>query len=588
MYNMTRFFAASRLALVLSWIVAGSSLVSAGEAGFAQIAVDASRSAQELTAALQATLDSGSPRISFAPGHYRFGSLVLPAGARLRFADGATVEPEVSMIKGKTLFRIIGDDVAIDGLDLHFPQQDGYQLGVRELNAIIEARKVTGLRVTSLKALRGEKNYEEKDQGRLVGLRLDSCKDIVVRDCDVSHLWALVWTQYTTRLKVQDNRAVVGQYMTLFENGSEWLLHEGNWSQHITFQCQWWGGDSNDNHRQVPRGTASTVKRGLVPGDEGFLQDTAGTYDIQVLGNFAEYGMTLAWGSKGRNVVISNNIARYMLDMAYDTEGTGTAVISNNISINSKYFGIGCYFWGDSIVISGNLVMVEPDGDPVYQGNFLRLHSANAKSFGNRKILIAGNQFVASEGKPRVITIEASEDVTISGNKLVNGQINMVNSSQEVLILNNDIKNTLPGNYHAIRGAQGVKRLIIKGNVFHREPNETDPLPAEAAIAQFSLREGRVIIENNVIEGWKYAAWTGTPPAGRGSAVFRNNNVTGELMLDRTTNDKTFFRQGNLNLDTLQIADFRLASEAERQARPKSPVRKPVDTQIQNAPVIED
>ncbi|EIP98327.1 hypothetical protein OpiT1DRAFT_02783 [Opitutaceae bacterium TAV1] len=556
--------------------------------GITYIAAQPERSAQELTMAVQTALNSDSPRIFFAPGRYQLGSVVLPAGTRLQFADGAVVEPEVSLLKGKMLFRIIGDDVAIDGLELRFPQHDGHQLGVQELNAIAEARNVTGLRVTGLKALRSEKNYMEKDQGKLVGLRLDSCKDVVVRDCDVSYLWATVWASYTTRLKVQDNKAIQGQYMTLFENGSEWLLHEGNWSQHVTFQCQWWGGDSNDGHKQIPRGTASTVKRGSRPGDEGFLADTAGTYDIQVLGNFAEYGMTLAWGSKGRNVVISNNLARYMLDMAYDTEGTGTAVISNNISINSKYFGIGCYFWGDSIVISGNLVMVEPEGDPVYQGHFLRLHSANARSFGNRKILITGNQFVAREGKPRVITIEASEDVTLSGNKLVNGQINMVNTSQEVLVLNNDIKNTLPGNYHAVRGAQGVKRLIIKGNVFRREANEGNPLPAEAAIAQFFLREGRAIIENNVIEGWKYAAWTGTPPNGEGSAVFRNNDITGELVQDRTINDKKLFRHGNLNLDTLQNTDFRVASEFERQARPKAPVRKPVDTVTPNAPPPTD
>jgi hypothetical protein len=548
------------------------------------------RSAQALTDAVQAVLNTDSPHVFFGPGRYRLGSLVLPAGTRLEFGAGAVVEPDVSLIKGRMLFRIAGDDVAIDGLTLDFPQHDGHQLGVEELAAVAEARDVSNLRLTRLKALRSANNYSAKGFGRFVGLRLEGCKDIVVRDCDISRLWALVHAQQCIRVKVQDNKMVQGEYITLFENGSEWLLHEGNWSQHVTFQCQWWGGDSNDNHKQIPRGTASTVKRGSRPGDEGYLKDTAGAFDVQVLGNFAEYGMTLAWGSKGRNVVISNNLARYMRDMAYDTEGTGTAVISNNISINSKYFGIGCYFWGDSIVISGNLVTVEPEGDPVYQGDFLRLHSANTKSFGNRKILVTGNQFVAREGRPRVITIEASEDVTISGNKLVNGRINMVNASQEVLILNNDIKNTLPGNYHAIRGAQGVRRLIVKGNVFRRESNEDNPLPVEAAIAQFFSREGRVIIENNVIDGWKYAAWTGTQPIGGGSVVFRNNDLTGELVRDNTTatGESRFFQNGNMNLDTNQGVGFRIATETERKPRPKTSPAKPVDTVTPNAPLPTD
>ncbi|WP_157837273.1 hypothetical protein [Geminisphaera colitermitum] len=552
--------------------------------GFTLITPQPARSAQELTASVQTALNSDAPRVSFAPGHYKLGSLVLPTGTRLKFADGAIVEPDASLLKDKRLLSITGNDVAIDGLHLRFPQIDGHELGIQELRSIIEARNVTDLRVTRLKALRTEKNYAEKKNGQLVVLRLDACNDIVVRDCDTSYLWALVQAQHSVRLAVRNNKAVQGQYITLFNNGSEWLLHEGNWSQHVTFQCQWWGGDSNDGHKQIPRGTASTVKRGSRPGDEGFLPDTAGTYDIQVLGNFAEYGMTLAWGSKGRNVIIANNLARYMRDMAYDTEGTGTAIIANNISINSRYFGIGCYFWGDSVLISGNLVMVEPEGDPVYQGDFLRLHSANTKSFGNRRILVTGNQFVAREGKPRVITIEASEDVTISGNKLVNGRINMVNASQEVLILNNDIKNTLPGNYHAVRGAEGVKRLIIKGNVFRREANEDAPLPAEAALALFFPRNGRAIVENNIIEGWKYAAWTGRLPSGNGSAIFRNNDISGELVRDQTSADAKLFRHGNLNLDTLQNADFRLATEVERQPRPQKTSAQPIDTVTPNAP----
>lgn len=112
------------------------------------------------------------------------------------------------------------------------------------------------------------------------------------------------------------------------------------------------------------------------PGTPGFHRDTAGTYDISVQNNFAEHGTTLAWGSKGRNILISGNIARYMDDLAYDTEGGENVVISNNISVNSACAGIGCYFYGERVLIANNQVLVFEEGAEKQRGNFIRLHSA--------------------------------------------------------------------------------------------------------------------------------------------------------------------------------------------------------------------
>ena len=63
----------------------------------------------------------------------------------------------------------------------------------------------------------------------------------------------------------------------------------------------------------------------------GYEPNTAGVYDITVENNTAVNGMCLAWGSKGRNILIANNLARFMSDLAYDTEGGENVVISGNI-----------------------------------------------------------------------------------------------------------------------------------------------------------------------------------------------------------------------------------------------------------------
>lgn len=539
----------------------------------------------ELTENLQAALDRGVKNVYFPEGEYKIGSLSVPSNVTLSFGSAAVVVPDGKKIKDLALFTVVGPRVTMKGLHVRFPVADGHEMGVEEIRSIIYAKGIDHLSVLGARVFRKQNNFKVSSGGGLAVVYAEACEDITIRDCEAEFVFALLHAKFCRRLRVADNRVEDSQYITLASIGCEWLTHEGNWSRNVRHQCQWWGGDSNDSLEQVPRGTASIVKRGSKASDPDFKKDTAGAYDIQVIGNYAEYGVTLAWGSKGRNVVIANNIARYMEDMAYDTEGSGSVVISNNISINAKYFGIGCYFWGDSVVISGNLVMVEPEGDPVYQGNFLRLHSPNTRSFGNRKILITGNQFVAREGKPRVITIEASEDVTISGNKLVNGRISLTAQAQEVLILNNDIRNSLPGNYPVVGAVPGVRRLIIKDNVLRRDSNEEAPLAMEAALSQILTRDGCTIVEGNIIEGWKYSAWTGMMAEGSGKVVFRDNNITGEILKDRNTKAARLFHYGSLNINTMSGVEFREATDQERQVRPRVPSQKPVDTVIPNAPL---
>lgn len=524
----------------------------------------ASAGAQDATSQIQSALNSRKTRLFFPKGVYLLGSLSLPSGTRLHFSDAATVTPLVGEIKDRALLLAQGDDIEIKGLRVNCPSIEDHQLGALELGAVVCAERVQGLRVVGLKMMREQRNYSS-DGKHLSAIILKSCKDVFVTGCELQNVFALVDASYTSHLSVESNTARNGEYITLAGDGCEWVLHRGNWSSNVMFQCQWWGGDANDRNSGVPDGTAATVHRGTSPETPGYVPHTAGAYDIQVVDNYSEYGASLAWGSKGRSILISNNIAKYMRDLAYDTEGGENVVISNNISINSKTAGIGCYFWGSSILITGNLISVEPEGLAKYQGQFIRMHSGDLTHFGNGKVLITGNLMQAKEGKPRKIVLEACRDISIVSNKIINGCVQMVDNSQEVSVTNNEFIYDLPGNYSAVTGAAGSKLLIVKDNIFRRKLNETDPGASDAAISNFTGLGGQRLIEGNFVDGWKYSAWTGKAPAEpKGTVIFKGNQVSGELLTDALSSKAAnFYGNDNLNSVTLKPAVFRKIAEAE-------------------------
>jgi len=512
------------------------------------------------TPRLQAALDAGKTRIFFPEGTYLLGTVNVPGKARLVFGDDTAVSINPALIQDKVLFRVAGNNVAIQNLKLVFPKVGDHEMGPAELDALIKGDNITNLTVDGLKALRTQGNYQQ-----LCGIVLGGCSDISVTRCEISNLYGLVMTFYTQRVAVRNNKATHCDHITLFRDGSEWLTHEGNWSSQVGHQCEWWGGDADTQKPSLSMSTVDVMNRGTSPQTPGFVPNTPGAYDIQVLGNYAEYGVTLAWGSKGRDILISNNVARYMGDMCYDAEGCENVVISNNVAIDARFFGIGCYFWGNSVLIANNLIVVNSEGDPTYQGDFIRLQSPANPAFGSGKVLITGNLCIGKKDRIRLVNLERSRDVTISGNKFMNGRINVTSEAQDVSILNNEITEDLPGNYSAITGASG-NSLYIRNNIIRRKENEQAPVVgAAAAISNFVTAGGKRAVEGNLIDGWKFSAWSGTVSSTGIPGIFRNNTISGELLEDK---DGRLFDQGNILLSNPTLVTFRVASAAEA-ATPK-------------------
>ena len=540
------------------------------------------------TAAVQAVLDSGATEVYFPDGTYLLGSLKIPGDMTIRFAPKAKykINPvnlphDPKKPKEKRLIILSGDNITLDGFNFEFTGPDGKELGEKEVRTLIYGEGVNHLRVLNLRALKtshygkvnGPDAHPWKKEGMvaapngawIAAVRLKNCKDIEIARCNVSYLGYLIHAISCENVSVHENRAEWCMHITNFGSGSKQLRHYANWSRNVTFQCVWWGGDPNDRHSWVPNGSANVVHPDLKPGDKGYHVETVGVYDISVQNNYAEYGTTLAWGAKARNVLIDGNIARFMRDMAYDSEGDENIVISNNISINSAAAGIGCYFWTDKVQITGNLIMTLDEGEDAYKGNFIRLHSSGSPSqYGTGKALISGNLFISEvrnkkrhgDTLNRQIQIEVCRDVTISGNKFVNGWIRTLpwSISRKVTIMNNEFDNSIAGNGPAIRIDSRGTEAIIRNNIIRKSAVEDKPLFKDAAIHILASPGKRMIIEGNIIEGWKnsISCKPKNSKAAPTKYIIKNNSITGSMdFLGLPGQFQTYVRN-NLNIDTLR------------------------------------
>lgn len=420
-------------------------------------------------------------------GNYTFEEVRMPADSTLIFDSGARIR-----VTDKTCLIPAGDRCAIEGGVWLFPA------GGRK-KAVISARNVSGI------AIRGivSENFGEKNpvRNRFNFAEFDSCSELLAENNRIAGV-ADVFSFHNCRgVAVRNNKAMHCERMTCFRNSSEALRHSGNWSHGVTFQCQWWGGDADDTKKQIRDNTARVMIRELKPGHANYYEHTAGTYDILVSDNIAEYGTCLAWGAKGRNVVISGNIARYMDDLAYDTEGGENVIITGNLSINSKCAGIGAYFYGSRLLIANNQILVLKSGEKKYQGGFLRLHSPGKNThFGNGKVFITGNQFINEVNPKAALNVEAARSVIISGNSFTGGGITLFPEAENIVITGNTFETSEFMETPVISFDGGIRsRRIIRDNLFLNAGR----IPHPAIRSEEHHKGGTLIAGDNLFEGFR-------------------------------------------------------------------------------------
>jgi len=498
---MTALSAATALALLASEARAEGPEMKESPSGFAAKEACANAAgagadlsgAEDSTGALNAAMAKGSKSLFFPRGSYRIaGKLEIPGETSLLFESGATLALE----KGGGLV-LKGDGIAIDGACFDLSALSGEKAE----RAAIEGSGVRRFKAARLRTVDyGAQDAKEAVRKKLSLIKLEKSRDVEVSECMVANIGDLLSASFCARVAVHGNRAENCHRISAFNHGCEWLQHYGNWSRDVTYQCMWWGGDSDDSHKWVSKNSARDCVRGSGPDDPGYDKDRAGAYDILVENNIAERGTTLAWGSKGRNVVISGNLARFMDDLAYDTEGGENVVISGNISINSKSHGIGCYFYGERLLISGNQILTLKDGDERRQGGFVRVHSPGDSShFGNGEVLISGNQFICETGKPRGVDVEAARRVVVKGNSFKNGRVSCITQCDDIEVSECSFLFDCQGEGQSAIVLRGGKERLVKGNVVRFKGEEPSREPAIRIEAE---KGTRVALDANVIDNW--------------------------------------------------------------------------------------
>ncbi|RRJ95690.1 right-handed parallel beta-helix repeat-containing protein [Opitutaceae bacterium TAV4] len=493
----------------------------------------------DITSAIQTALDSGKTDLYFPPGDYLLGPLKVPAESHLVFSKKARIQispasflytevvtnPDGKKYKAtrrKPFFNVTGNRVSIEGLsyDLNTGSTDKNHFPVW---VIVYAKGISDLTLRDIHIT--NTSPQERKRGERTRLQLahvENSRNILLADSSAMRISDMIRTDYCANVTVRGNRMIGGSSMTVFANGSENLRHHDNWSRKVGYQCVWRGGspDPSRKHPRVPHGTANLVYRDVpdAPPPANRPAHTNGVFDVLIQNNYAEYGTVLCWGNKGRQTIIDGNIARFMWDYSYGSEGGENLIFSNNISINSSVAGFMVMYWSEKVLITGNLVIVRHEPfDPAltkqkesaYFGQFVRLHHGPHNpedKYGAGSVAITGNLFINElADRPSGISIEAGRDVLVSGNKIINGlvrkhdEINLVKESdanrdmdefaaQRVFPKENGVA------YRMLRYAGAdASRVTVTGNEFIlRQPGDKPAILIDGTVS-------RAFIKDNII-----------------------------------------------------------------------------------------
>ncbi len=586
------------------------------------------------TAALNAALERGVRELEFGKGEYLLGTVAVPSNTTLRFAKDASIKISVSGITEADggeypLFNIAGDDVLIEGLTVDGASSAFVRRGkgiVPALTSIIHAKKRENLRFSGIRS----RNSEVRGKSMPSGIHLVQCSGIEGRDGEFSGISFCYMMIDCVNASIHGNRATDCNTITSFTRGSEGLRHYDNWSRNVVYQCVFRGGlpDPSRKAPSVPLGSSKIAIRdldientslsyykdelakigasGVVLDDknsnaEQWHTSLSGTYDIQIVNNYAEYGRTLAWGNRGRDVIFAGNVSRFMTDYAYGVEGCENVVYVNNISINSRSAGIMSMYWGDKLVLCGNMVLIRDEpyrpefgwlaDQSGYWGGFFRFHHgpgnaddyAAGSDYGSGTAIVSGNLFVNElTDRVRGVSLESGRDVTISGNKFVNGCIRK-SGTGTVSVLSNEFVSYMPVEHQVV--SVGGNEMFVSGNVMRyigggkrmqlKEMAADGTDAAENALDDEKLAEKlpavymklphrggilkRLIVKGNTIAGWTDASmrleFPALPPRTvKPDVLIRDNDVEGAIM---TLGDPANFRLlefGNADLRSFQVA----------------------------------
>lgn len=516
---------------------------------------------------LQDMVNAEENIIYFKPGVYQTGTIYVPGNKTLIFDPEAVIVPVPAAINDKSLFVVQGNNVKIVGLHYDFAW-DGADIKTTPVLNLIYANGIRDLVVSDAYVVNSDTrkllpmNLRDRS-GRFYAidgttrityegywnsqciLYADNCKDLVLEKSYGSRIHGMIEAYNCYNVVSHSNRMETGTFMTHVGEGAEYIRHYDNWSRDVKYQISWYGGFPDPSRKDfLEPGTADDADRETKPGDQGYDPNTAGVYDVLVQNNYAEYGNTLAWGNKGRQVVIDGNIARWISDYAYGTEGGENVVFSNNISVNCTAGGVVSMYWGEKIQVIGNefIVRDEPFDEEMswwsdvsqYYGPFLTFHHGPSNpedEYGVGSALITGNLMINEfDSKVTNVSIQEGRDVNMSGNKIINGKVTKVGNGVVSIIGNEFVSRSIP-EYECLYVGKGAEKAIIRNNVFQRDNGFSIGGAKEPAVTLSARQKFTAIVESNYIEGW--ATSLSADFTGNDNAFIKvlNNTVNGMLYI---------------------------------------------------------
>lgn len=522
---------------------------------------------------LQSAVD-GQNVIYVKAGTYRTGTIYVPADKTLVFDPEAVLIPVPSKIKARNLFVVEGDNVEFRGLRYDFAW-NGADINTTPVLNLIYAKGVKNLTVSGAEVVNSDPRklipMSLRDRsGRFYAvdgtlnitykgywnsqclLYAENCRDIVLENSYGSRLHGMIEAYNCYNVVSRGNRMETGTFMTHVGEGAEYIRHHDNWSRDVKYQISWYGGFPDPSRKDfLEPGTADEADRETKPGDPGYDPNTAGVYDVLVQNNYAEYGNTLAWGNKGRQVVIDGNIARWISDYAYGTEGGENVTFSNNVSVNCTAGGVVSMYWGEKILVTGNefIVRDEPfdaemswwDDVSEYYGPFVKFHHGPSNpedEYGVGSAMISGNLMINEfVNEVKDVAIQEGRDVTVSGNKIINGRVNKIGKG-DVVVIGNEFRSRAVPELTCITVSKGAESAVVKDNVLVREDGYSIGGYREPAVVLAAQSSFDALVSGNYVTGWRTSLSADFTTNGQASIIVRDNVVDGQLNVPTVPEDE--------------------------------------------------
>ena len=512
--------------------------------------------ARDITAELRQRLAAGEKLLTLPAGRFRLGELTLPAGTTLRGAGIAATVLEIDAPTSPAAVATVtlsGDDITIGELTLTVTPTAFERLIVGRQSSLLTGHRLARLRLLrtnfrlapeAYRKMRSVYKIDPVKKGMPMPERWDiftltECNDLEMAFCRFENFASILRTTHCSRVSVHDNIAINGLHtMIRFYHGSEYLKYFNNWTSHVKHPLEWDGGDCSPLPQLGGVEAAQTVIRTMKPGASGYAGHMTGTYEVFCYANYSEYGKTLAWGRKGRRVVVSGNSSRYMYDMAYDAEGCEEIIVADNLALNSKAAGIGCFYSNRATVITGNIVVIEDKGHDLYKGQFVRIH-ANGGVMSERT-LIADNLFVSRLKEPRYLVVDNCRSLTVANNQFVNGGIRTnPYGGGNLIVTGNSFLSSLPRQETLVKIEKVVREFTFRHNTMVNENPQAapgdpaielnfGPLAKNTPITDSRFRQ----LDGNSIRGWQTSlAIVNTNPANDIRLVLLDNLYDGVLRL---------------------------------------------------------